>query len=741
MVAGGTGAEHPDCPADGRATQPAQREPVDRTSTTFEPDAPATRPPVAPTTNGPISSFLSREDEAERTVVRSTTSARLGFRVKNDTYLLLAIAIAIPVLVMEAAGRGTTSIGLLSPIVFVASQLWLATLRSTPKWLPTARLAMALAFIGSANLWGDVTGTWPLSALAVPIVALAAATGGRGPTLIAVAGMGLILAPLALPNLETFARQEVIAVAMAAVVVAIGSRRVVASLERSGTRLRIANMRARRRARELAAVESVGSLLAREGPTAATLDGVMGLLETTFGYQYPSVYTWDGAVLQLGAQRNYRYPIQTLTPDRGILGRVVRTREAVFLPDARSDPEFLSADPNVVSEISIPLENGGELLGVLNVETSGDHRLDEDDFATMQIVADRLSASLALGRERQKLTERAALLDRLTTFATVLGASLDPETMDDEAALGANVVIPASAVVLINRDEMNEKFVIVSVAGGDRSIIGGAIQPGEGVSGRAIVTRAVVVADQMKRSEFPKAVSNVDLPDTVAAMSAPMVVGDSVVGAVTWIRGDLQQPFTAQEREIAALLAGRVGFALANARLHQKTRNAAITDPLTGIHNRRHFDAAVEREDALRRRIPAEKRRMRSVILFDLDHFGRVNKQYGHQVGDKVLRLFADTLRARARASDLVARYGGEEFVVILDNASREDAATIAETIRTEFAKHTVDTGTGTDLTTTVSAGCATLEAWEVESSVLLERADVALAMAKAAGRDKVVTA
>ena len=132
---------------------------------------------------------------------------------------------------------------------------------------------------------------------------------------------------------------------------------------------------------------------------------------------------------------------------------------------------------------------------------------------------------------------------------------------------------------------------------------------------------------------------------------------------------------------------------------------------------------------------------MRSAILFDLDHFGRVNKKYGHRVGDRVLRLFADTLRARARASDLVARYGGEEFVVILDNASREDATKIAETVRTAFAKQTVDSGTGDELDTTVSAGCSTLEAWEVEGSVLLERADVALAMAKAGGRDQVVAA
>ena len=719
---------------------------MDRTRPPHDPSATATaatatRAAAAGASYAPISYFLTREDELEPRRTRDSTSARLGFRIRNDTYLLLAIALAIPVLVMEAASRGATSIGLLSPVVYVASQLWLATFRSSPSWLPTARLAMALAFIGAANLWGDATNTWPLSALAVPVVALAAATGGRGPTLIAVAGMGLILAPLALPTVEGFARQEVSAVAMAAVVVAIGSRRVVANLERSSTRLRRANNRARRRARELAAVESVGSLLAREGPTPDTLDQVMGLLETTFGYQYPSVYIWDGTALQLGAQRNYQFPIQTVTPDKGILGRVVRSREAVFLMDARNDPEFLSADPNVVSEISIPLETNGELLGILNVETSGDHHLDEDDFATMQIVADRLSAALALGRERQKLTERAALLDRLTAFATVLGSSLDPATMEDEVATGAATVIPADSVVLINRDEVSEKFIIFAVAGGDKSIIGGVLLPGEGVSGRAIVSRSVVVLDRMDRTDFPKAVANVDLPDTVAAMSAPMVVDDNVVGVITWVRGDLRRPFTAQEREIAALLAGRVGFALANARLHQKTRNAAITDPLTGIHNRRHFDAAVEREDALRRRIPAEKRRMRSAILFDLDHFGRVNKKYGHQIGDRVLRLFADTLRARARASDLVARYGGEEFVVILDNASREDAAKIAESIRTEFATHTIDTGMGEDLTTTVSAGCSTLEPWEVESSVLLERADVALAMAKAAGRDKVVTA
>ena len=688
----------------------------------------------------PIEQFLSMGGAPSR--ISTWTPGRLATRLRSDTNLLLALAVAFPVLTVEQVGdTPNRSLGYLASAVFIAAQLLLTTIRQSPAWLPTARLALSLAFIALANFWIEPGGTWRLSALLIPVVAMSAATGSRGAAAVAVAGMVLMLLPLAIFELSPAARQGVVAVATAALVVAYGSRRVVANLERSRERIRHASTRARRNARQLAAVEAVGSLLAREGPSATALDRVMGVLEETFGYRYPSVYVWDGTALRLGAQRNYRFPIEVVSPDKGVVGRIVRTRKPAFLPDARSDPEFLSGDPAIVSEIGIPLEHDGELLGILNVESSGERRLDEEDFGLMQIVADRLEAALALGRERQKLTERAALLDRLTTFATQLGSSLDPATMDDEVATGAATVVPADSVVLINRDEATGQFMINAVAGGDPSIIGKAVDPGEGVSGQAMHSRAVVTIDRLERANYPKAVTGVALPDTVTAMSAPMITGDQIIGTVTWLRGDLSRTFTVQEREIAGLLAGKVGLALANARLHQRTQDAAITDPLTGLRNRRHFDATLEHEDAARRRIPAERRALRSAILFDLDHFGQVNKQYGHQVGDRVLRLFADTLRNRARASDLVARYGGEEFVVILDNATRDDALRIAEDVRTAFAKQRVAASDGAPIQTTVSAGCATLEAWEVEGSQLLERADVALAMAKHGGRNQVVAA
>jgi diguanylate cyclase (GGDEF)-like protein len=688
----------------------------------------------------PITFFLKDTDPAA--AERSLGSARLTSRLQRDPQFLLSLALALPVLAIEGASQLVLPwLAVAVPIAFVGLQALLTAWRFAPPWMAVARLGLSLAFVGVANAWLDPTGTWPLLALAIPVVALAASQGGPVAIVIGITGMALMLLPLGLSNFDPSARQRMLSLAVAAVVVAIGSRRVVASLERSSYRLRRANQRDRRHARQLAAVESVGRLLAKEGPTPTALDSVMGVLEGTFGYRYPSVYVWDGFALQLGAQRNYRFPIQTVAPDRGILGRIARTQEPAFLPDARSDPEFLSGDPDVVSEIGVPLLDDGELLGILNVETSGDHRLDDDDLATMEIVGDRLAAALALGRERQKLTERAALLDRLTTFATVLVSSLDPDTMDEQVAAGASHVIPGDMVVLVTREESSGEYVISAVSGGDRMVIGETIRPGEGISGRSISSRSVVVDDHLERSRFPKSVTAARVPDTLTAMSAPMILGDDVVGAVTWLRGDLTWIFTAQEQEVAAILAGKVGLAVSNAKLHQQTQNAAITDPLTALHNRRHFDAVTEREDAIRRRIPAERRRMRSAILFDLDHFGRVNKKFGHQVGDRVLRNFADTLRARARAADLVARYGGEEFVVILENASRDDAMKIAEEVREAFAKLSVETGTGDQLTTTVSAGCSSLEMWEVESSVLLERADVALAMAKAGGRDQVVAA
>jgi diguanylate cyclase (GGDEF)-like protein len=689
----------------------------------------------------PLEHFFRRPDGLASGRRSGIKPAHFIGRARRDPQILLAFALAIPIIAMEAiSGMAPRPEAVAAPIAFLVLQLGLTGVRAPSRWLPSARLLLSLAFVFIGNALVDHTGSWPLTALEVPVIALAGALGGRA-TLLAAVGIGATLVPFVAPGVADNVRRESIAIAMAGLVIAIGSRRVVRSMEHSAERLRRANARDRRRARQLAALETVGEILAREGPTSATLDRVMAVLEATFGYRYPSVYTWDGALLHLGAQRHYEFPIESFRPDVGVIGRVARTLEPAFLPDARSDPDFEAADPNVTGEISVPLLSGGELLGILNVESDRSRQLDRDDFATMLLVGDRLAAALALGRERQKLTERSALLERLTKVDANLNSILDVDGIHERIASGAADVIPSHMNVIVLEDPASGEYRTVAVAGGDPRMLGARILPGEGISGRAIATGALAVDDRFERSSFPQTTVKARLADVLTAMSAPLISAGHVTGALTWLREGTDRPFTVQEQEIAVLLASRVVPMLANAALHQAAQEAAITDALTGIHNRRHFDASMATADALRERHAPADRRERSAILFDLDHFGAVNKRHGHQVGDRILRAFADVLRTRVRASDLVARYGGEEFVVIMDGATRDDAVRLADEVRLAFRQGSIDGADDGTSITTVSAGCASLDRTEVSGTLLLERADVGLAMAKAGGRDQVVAA
>jgi diguanylate cyclase (GGDEF)-like protein len=699
---------------------------------------PATRPGDA--TFAPVDAFLAGYHPSG---ARPTLAARLAAG-RSDPINLLSIVLALAVATVTIL-RGPTDPRppLVATAAFVAIEAMLATIggRRAFTWVSVVRFALALGYIVLADLLVDPSGTWPFNALMIPVVALAAAQS-RAAGWLTVGAVVLAFVPgFLMGEHSTDLSRRLIAWCFAAGVTAIGTRRVVSSLERSRDHLRRTQKVQRRQSRQLVAVERVGEILAREGPSPTALDSVVGLLVETFGYRYPSIYTWDGTELRLGAQRNYATPIESFPTDKGVIGRVARTREAVFLPDIRDDPDYIAADSDVVGEISVPMLGQGDLLGVLNVEMPGPHRLDRNDFATLKIVADRLAVSLALGRERQKLTERARLMDALVTFSRTLGGSLDPAAVSAQVVSGASQVIAADMVLLTLRDGNTGEFRVKQVRGGDAGVLGIAIRSGEGVTGRAIERGRVVVEDRLPRADRPRAAIAAHLADELAAMAAPLRADQDTLGALSWFREDLATPFTEQEQEVASLLAAQVALALANAELHHATEVQAVTDALTGLANRRHFDASIARVEAGRQRDAAEDRRALAAVIFDLDHFGQVNKLHGHRFGDRILTAFGEVLRARVRATDLAARYGGEEFVVILEGATLSGATHLADEIRTAFEGLRFDLPDGSQLAATVSAGCSALTPDEVAMTGLIERADVGLAMAKASGRNRVVAA
>jgi two-component system cell cycle response regulator len=168
----------------------------------------------------------------------------------------------------------------------------------------------------------------------------------------------------------------------------------------------------------------------------------------------------------------------------------------------------------------------------------------------------------------------------------------------------------------------------------------------------------------------------------------------------------------------------------------QLSLELAVTDTLTGLHNRRYFDihavAAVAQA--------VQSGRPLSILMLDIDHFKNVNDSFGHDAGDDVLREFAHRVRKNLRGIDLPCRVGGEEFVVVMPDTDMSIATVVAERIRRKIDRDHFLVQSGTRaISVTVSIGAATLLAADETLPSLMKRADQALYRAKRDGRNRVV--
>jgi two-component system cell cycle response regulator len=167
----------------------------------------------------------------------------------------------------------------------------------------------------------------------------------------------------------------------------------------------------------------------------------------------------------------------------------------------------------------------------------------------------------------------------------------------------------------------------------------------------------------------------------------------------------------------------------------QATMELAVTDPLTGLYNRRYMETQTASliEHAINRGKPL------SVLAVDVDHFKSVNDTHGHPVGDRVLQELASRLKAAIRNVDMICRIGGEEFVIVLPNTNMDVAARIADRMRRSVSSRPFDVGARNGpLAVTVSIGVAAVESSADNLKAVIERADDALYKAKRGGRNRV---
>jgi len=223
-------------------------------------------------------------------------------------------------------------------------------------------------------------------------------------------------------------------------------------------------------------------------------------------------------------------------------------------------------------------------------------------------------------------------------------------------------------------------------------------------------------------------------------LSVPMLWNNEAVGVIT-LGAKEEYHFSKKDMTIANILASQAAIAIQNAKIYQKTEQKSFIDELTGSYNYRAF------EDILHK-IVAEadmKKETVSLLLLDLDHFKRVNDQYGHMAGNVVLKQIASILKEHTRRDDVIARYGGEEFTVILPRTEDKQAERIADRIRQAIqdkeisVKGSLHHQEETIIRVTVSIGVASFPDMAESAKDLVRNADRAMYVgSKQAGRNRV---
>ena len=220
-------------------------------------------------------------------------------------------------------------------------------------------------------------------------------------------------------------------------------------------------------------------------------------------------------------------------------------------------------------------------------------------------------------------------------------------------------------------------------------------------------------------------------------LCVPVMIGEEVAALIYVYKTDpASRPFDQHDVQLAVAISHQAALTIQRTHLLEKAQlleQWAITDSLTGLHNRRHFLELAELEFHRARRYQHPL----SAMMLDIDHFKRVNDTYSHALGDQVIQAVAALCRENLRDIDLMGRYGGDEFVALVPEVNLDDARKAAERLRKVIADAPIDTERG-PLNVTISIGVVALTPDYLDFASLLNQADAALYTAKNAGRNRV---
>ncbi len=431
------------------------------------------------------------------------------------------------------------------------------------------------------------------------------------------------------------------------------------------------------------------------------------------------------------------------TVSRTIIKEVFNAKEAILCTDTRDDARFLSGqsivDQNLRAFICAPFVSQGRITGILQVDSSREHSLAEEDLELASAVAQFASVLIENSKAYRKRQEYNQTLFHLSRATKRISSFLDRDRILKEVvSLACRILSCTKASVVLKHPETG-RLRLESVQGMTKEvwskIKGGEI--GERFCRRVIEeAKPLLVPDIRELSVDPN-----PRYTTSSFLIVPIISGDTqdqnggveVLGAISVADKSSSGAFSGTDQKVLDILAAHCAIALKNAELYEK----ATVDVLTKVFVRRYFFQKLVDEIKA-----AEKRKSSlSLLMLDLDNFGQVNKQYGVQAGDQVLRTVGLTLKKCVRPEDTVARYGGEEFAVILPGADLERAEMIAKRICSAIEAEAMVIQTESDetleLKKTASIGVSTFVVGD-QRDTLIKRADTAVRYAKAQGKNRV---
>ncbi len=292
-------------------------------------------------------------------------------------------------------------------------------------------------------------------------------------------------------------------------------------------------------------------------------------------------------------------------------------------------------------------------------------------------------------------------------------------------------VMEAEASSLLLLDPNTNELYFSTVEGGSAQVKEIRIRADQGIAGHVMQTgKPLIVNDVLKSEFFLKTVDQRTSFQTRSLMCVPLVSRNKTVGVLEALNKKGGKDFNEEDLRLFTAFSNQVSVAIDNAKLY----NMAFYDGLTKIFVRRYVEAWLETEYARVRRYNTDL----SLMLFDIDHFKKINDTYGHQAGDFVLQELAATVKSVIRQADILGRYGGEEFLVCLPETKVEKALHSAERIRkaVEEKKFIYE---GKQIPVTISIGVASFrQTPEDKVSRFIKDADQALYFSKEHGRNRV---